>query len=86
MDIRREIINCLENVGILIDPSLEDVNINDYDVDSITFISFIVDIEKVFNIEIPDGLLYKQVLQSLNGFVSLVEELIESNAQNSVND
>lgn len=55
----------------------DDVNINHYDVDSITFISFIVEIEREFQIEIPDGYLYAHILESLNGFINLIDELVE---------
>lgn len=77
MNIRDRIIECLDHVGILIDCDAEDVNINDYDVDSISFISFIVEVENEFGIEIPDGYLYVEVLQSLNGFINLVGQLID---------
>ena len=81
MDIRNTVIKCLNNVGIVIECDAEDVNINDYNVDSITFISFIIDIENELGIEIPDGYLYSDILQSLNGFLSLVQQLIETNAR-----
>lgn len=77
MDIRDRIIECLNNVGIVINQNDIDTNLNEYEVDSLTFMTFIVDIEREFNIIIPDGYLYKDILQSLNGFTSLVEKLIE---------
>lgn len=77
MNIRNRIIECLDRVGILVEAEEDDVNVNDYGVDSISFISFIVEVEKEFNVEIPDGYLYVDVLQSLNGFVHLVEQLVE---------
>lgn len=76
MSTREKIVECLKDVGILVDTENNDTNINDYDVDSITFISFIVEIEEVFDIIIPDGYLYSEILKSLNGFTSLVEQLI----------
>ena len=81
---RERVIRCLNTVGILIDPTSDDVNLNDYDVDSITFISFIVEIEKEFDIEIPDGYLYVEILQSLNGFINLVEQLVDKRSQSNV--
>lgn len=80
MDIRNKIIECLNRVGILVDSKLTDININDYGVDSISFISFIVEVEKEFNIQIPDGYLYVDILQSLNGFANLVEQLVEQSS------
>lgn len=81
MHTRERVISCLNTVGILIDSTLDDVNLNDYDVDSISFISFIVEIEKEFDIEIPDGYLYVEILQSLNGFINLVEQLVDKHDQ-----
>lgn len=78
MNTREKVIECLSNVGILIDDQQEDVNVNEYDIDSITFISFIVEIENEFGIVIPDGYLYAEILQSLNGFVSFLDQLIEN--------
>ena len=84
MHTRERIEGCLNTVGILIDPTSDDVNLNDYDVDSISFISFIVEVEKEFDIEIPDGYLYVEILQSLNGFVNLVEQLVDMRNISSV--
>ena len=81
---RERVIRCLNTVGILIDPTADDVNLNDYDVDSISFISFIVEIEKEFDIEIPDGYLYIEILQSLNGFINLVEQLVDKRDNSDV--
>ncbi len=84
MHTRERIEGCLNTVGILIAPTSDDVNLNDYDVDSISFISFIVEVEKEFDIEIPDGYLYVEILQSLNGFVNLVEQLVDKRNKSNV--
>lgn len=81
MDTREMIIECLRNVGILVDLDNGDTNINEYDVDSITFISFIVEIEETFDITIPDGYLYSELLKSLNGFTNFLEQLITEKEQ-----
>ena len=44
----------MENLGIIIDASAEDIDLLNKGIDSITFISFIVSIEERLNIEIPD--------------------------------
>ncbi len=81
MNIRSRVIECMERVGLLIDTEEKDVNVNDYGVDSISFVSLIVEVEQEFGIEIPDGYLYADILQSLNGFIHLIEQLIEQNEQ-----
>ena len=46
--VKKVIINCLNEIGIVINLTLlenDDVNLVDYQLDSLTFISFLVDIE-----------------------------------------
>ena len=75
---KNDIVLILSDMGILL-PEIEDVNLKDYIADSLQFISFIAEIENRFNIEIPDSMLTVDVLSSLNGLVSLLDELIVSN-------
>ena len=75
---RKDIVSILSDMGILL-PEIEDVNLKDYIADSLQFISFIAEIENRFNIEIPDSMLTVDVLSSMNGLVSLLDELIVAN-------
>ena len=70
---RKDIIPILSNIGILIDEQMEtfDVDLTEYILDSIQFISFIVELERELNIEFPDELLLYDNIRSLNGFISL---------------
>ena len=55
MDIKCKIIEALNNVGILV--GVEDfdmIDLREYDMDSIMFVSFVVDLEEIFGISIPD--------------------------------
>lgn len=74
---RKDIIPILSNIGILIDEQMEtfDVDLTEYILDSIQFISFIVELERELNIEFPDELLLYDNICSLNGFISLIENL-----------
>lgn len=71
-DIRSKAIDTLEKIGALIpdiDPVIdEDINIQDYIFDSLQFITFIVELERMLEIEIPDELLNYENLVSLNAF------------------
>lgn len=73
-------LNCCEiNDVPLTNTNLEDVDLRKYVVDSLMFITFIVQLEKALNIYFPDDLLYVEKLASLNGFSILLEEIyIES--------
>lgn len=79
MDVRKKVIDCLESIGVFVDSIEDDVCINNYDVDSIMMISFILKIEETFSVVIPDECLSFETLSSLNGFVGLLESLIEDN-------
>ena len=46
------------------------------EIDSITFISLVLDLEAEFNIEIPDEYLLMSVFSSVDNIVSIIETLI----------
>lgn len=52
------------------------------EIDSITFISLVLDLEAEFNIEIPDEYLLMSVLSSVDNIVSIIETLITSKMDN----
>ena len=76
-NIKEEVIKILENNGVIVEMGDDGDAIFDISaIDSITFISFIVDIENTFGIVIPDELLSLMIIQSLNGFVCVLSELL----------
>lgn len=77
-EIKKIIIETLEDQGIFIELE-EDVNLLDYNIDSITFMSIIIELESQLNIEFPDELLSYDSLRSLNGFATLILELKKNN-------
>lgn len=74
--INEKVILELQKLGIFLD-SIEDVNLNDYIVDSLQFISFIVQVEQAFDIVFPDEELLLNSLYSLDGFCELIKEIRE---------
>ena len=77
-DIKKEVIIILENNGIVAEMEDDgDTFLDILTIDSITFISFIVDVEAKFEIIFPDEFLSINILQSLNGFVHLLCELLD---------
>lgn len=76
LNIRNIIIEEMENLGVIIDATAEDIDLLNIGIDSITFISLIVSIEGRLNIEIPDEYLRIEVLNSFNGFVHLIDSLV----------
>lgn len=75
-EIKLRIVECLDNIGIFIDSSDEsDISLENYIQDSIHFIMFVVEIEKQFNIEIPDEYLIFSNFDSINKICDLLEVL-----------
>ena len=77
---REGVIQCLENVGVYINPKLieEDLFIVDYIEDSIVYISLIVELEEMFNFEMPDEYLVTGELETLNDFCNIINMILES--------
>lgn len=77
MDYIERIIEVLRNEGIEIEYKGVDLDLSDYIFDSIQFISFIIDIENEFGIEIADNYLRYDVITSLHSFAKIVESCKE---------
>lgn len=56
----------------------EDLDLREYIIDSIGFMSFIVELENRLGIYFPDERLDFEVLSSLNGFTEMIEDLMPS--------
>ena len=76
-DVKEKIKVVLENNGIT--SGANDADIDVAAVDSIAFISFVVDIENTFEIVFPDELLTFAILQSLDGLADIVYGLLTEN-------
>lgn len=70
-----EIITCLKNIGIFASSDYELSNLNELIEDSLTFITFIVELEQMFGVEIPDEYLLIERMSTLDSINSMVEEL-----------
>ena len=73
--VKTTIIKLLENNGIIIESGEEDLDLRNYSIDSILFISFIIDVENEFAIAIPDEYLTIELLQTIDGLTNLIIEL-----------
>ena len=79
-EIKLIIIEEFENLGIVIDQDQEDTDLSSMEIDSITFVSFIVALEERFEIQFPDEFLTMETMNSLNGFANLIDKLLLSNS------
>ena len=75
----------LENNGIAFEDNDDgDTDIDVTAMDSITFISFIIDVEDTFEIALPDELLSIEILQSLSSFANIVYELVNEKKETMI--
>ena len=67
---------CFNNVGIIIDAT-ENFDISEYLEDSLSFITFIVEVEDEFKIEIPDEYLMEGKLVTYQDVLNMINQLID---------
>jgi Phosphopantetheine attachment site. len=61
--------------------------IDDLNMDSITFISMVIEIENKFNIEVPDNLLLMEFFKNLDSIVKMFEqEILKHDEMEDVSD
>ena len=70
------IIKALENVFIYVDiEDCADIELNEYIINSIQFMSFIVELENELNIEFPPELLLIENFSDINKIVEIIMEI-----------
>lgn len=75
MDNLNKLRQCFENIGILVDDLDKAENLMDLIEESLTFITFVVEVENIFEIEIPDEYLLPGKLVSIQDVLEMVENL-----------
>lgn len=66
----------LENVGVYGGEMMnEETDLNEWIVDSLMFISFIVELENAFQIQIPDEYLQHETISSIRGLVDIIQQI-----------
>ncbi|MCR5020533.1 acyl carrier protein [Ruminococcus sp.] len=85
MNVKEKIIEALTLSGsyLPLKNKNEDLDLREYIIDSIGFMSFIIELEEVLGIYFPDELLDFNVLSSLNGFTAIIEDLIQDHQAES---
>jgi len=81
--IKQQVITSMENIGIFIFDADENFRIDDYIVDSIMFVSFIIELEQMFEIEISDTYLNIQKLETFDDVCEMVYLCLEENDENN---
>lgn len=76
-------ITCLNSVGVELTYNDEDFELNELEMDSIQFISFIVELENCFSIEFPDELLVAENMTSFYALINIIDELQKNKSDNN---
>ena len=77
-DIIKRIPSVLESIGVFGAETMdEETDLNEWIIDSLMFISFIVELENVFEVQIPDALLQQETISSLRGLADIIFGLKE---------
>ncbi len=75
-EIEERIMNAFNAVGIFMTPEeIRDAAIDEIIEDSLTYISFIVELEESFCIEIPDEYLLPERLSTFDSIITMIEDL-----------
>ena len=78
-EILRMMPQILENVGVYGGEEMsEETDLNEWIVDSLMFISFIVELENAFQIQIPDEYLQHETIASIRGLVDIIQQIKSS--------
>ncbi len=74
MDTKKAIVSVLEDMGIYLDNPTDTTPLQEYIVDSIQFITFIIGIEEKFNIVFPDEYLSYDSISSFGILCDILNE------------
>jgi len=70
------IIKCFGNIGIIVDNLDENSALIEYLDNSITFMTFILEVEQAYDIEIPDVYLRPDRLTTADDLIKMIESLV----------
>ena len=82
--IKEKVVECMNYLGIVNFEDDINFNVGDYITDSIMFVSFIIELEQMFNIEIPDEYLVVDRLQTFDDICHMVELITEKNTDDAI--
>lgn len=74
MKYRTEIIEILESMGIYVNQEEVSINLQEYIVDSIEFITFIVNLEEKLNFTFPDEYLIYESIATIDLLCEIIEK------------
>lgn len=83
-NIRDIVYEVIDEMGIYIDITEEDFDLSEYIVDSLQFLTFVINLEERLGIEIPDDLLLYDKMYSFNGYCKMLEGICKGDYKNDI--
>mgnify|MGYP002512609527 CR=1 FL=1 len=75
-NIREKVVSCLSNVGIEVEG--DDINLLSYLQDSLVFVSFVVELEEVFQIEFDDASFVDETFSDMDSICNIINVLLNT--------
>lgn len=73
------IISCLEQAGIFLEVGSRELDFTEDEVDSLSFMSFIINLENEFNIVVPDYMVNYESFKSLESVAMYIDGIMKQN-------
>ena len=74
--IREKVVSCLSNVGIEVES--DDINLLSYLQDSLVCVSFVVELEEVFQIEFDDTSFVDETFSDMDSICNIINVLLKA--------
>lgn len=87
-NVKKCILDFFEENGIYIDQDAmaNDIDLREYLIDSMQYIYFVVELERMLDIELPDEILLYDNLSSLNGFSNRIASILDTARKGESNE
>lgn len=87
-NVKKCILKFFEENGVCIDQDSisGDVDLREYLIDSMQYIYFLVELERMLDTELPDEILLYDNLSSLNGFSNLIATILDTSQRGDNNE
>ena len=83
-DIRDIVYEVIDEMGIYVDTEEEDFDLSEYIVNSLQFLTFVLNLEERLGIEIPDDLLLYDKMYSFNGYCRMLSDICKGDYKNDI--
>lgn len=87
-NVKKCILKFFEENGVCIDQDAisSDIDLREYLIDSMQYIYFLVELERMLDIELPDEIILYDNLSSLNGFSNRIASILDTAGKGENNE